>query len=434
MDLAWMSRALQYRNYRLFFTGQIVSLVGNWMTTIATSWLVYRLTGSTLLLGVVGFAGQIPSFLVAPFAGVWVDRLNRHRILKVTQALAMVQSLALAYLTLSGQVTVHHIVVLSALQGFINAFDMPARQSFVAQMIEKKEDLSNAIALNSSMVNAARLVGPALAGAIIALTGEGWCFLLDGLSYLAVLASLMMMRVTQPPKPSQIVAPMQALREGWVYVKNFAPIRTLLLLMAMVSLLSLPYTVLMPAVSTQILHGDSHTLGYLMAGSGVGALTGALFLASRRSVVGLGRIIPMATGILGAGLIAFSFSRVLWLSLLLMPLMGFGFMVQMASSNTLMQVMVEDDKRGRVMSFFTMAFMGTMPFGSLMAGALSSRIGVPHTILVSGICALAAAAWFASRLPSLREIVVPLYREMGILPPEISGVSNATELAAELRR
>ena len=335
MDLAWMSRALQYRNYRLFFTGQIVSLVGNWMSTVALSWLVYRLTGSTLLLGVVGFAGQIPSFLVAPFAGVWVDRLNRHTILKITQFLAMLQSLTLAFLTLRGIITVPHIIVLSALQGFINAFDMPARQSFVVQLVEKKEDLGNAIALNSSMVNAARLVGPALAGAIIALSSEGWCFLLDGISYLAVLASLMMMRVTQPPLPSQITAPVQALREGWVYVKNFAPIRTLLLLMAMVSLLSLPYTVLMPAVSTKILHGDSHTLGYLMAGSGVGALTGALFLASRRSVVGLGRIIPIATSILGVGLIAFSFSRVFWLSLILMPLMGFGFMVQMASSNTL---------------------------------------------------------------------------------------------------
>jgi MFS family permease len=431
MKIAWMLRALQYRNYRLFFSGQIISLVGNWMTQLATSWLVFRLTGSTLMLGTVGFAGQIPAFVLALFAGVWVDRWNRHLILKVTQTLAMLQSFALAYLALTNQITVSHIIALSMVQGCINAFDMPARQSFVVQMVERKEDLSNAIALNSSMVNAARLVGPALAGAIIALVGEGWCFFLDGVSYLAVLISLMMMQVLAPAAPKKQQAPVAALREGWLYVSRFAPIRTILLLMAAVSLLGLPYTVLMPAVATQILHGDAHTQGYLMAGSGVGALAGAIFLASRRSVLGLGRLIPYATGMLGVGLIAFSFSSNFWVSLALMPLLGFGFMVQMASCNTLLQTIVEEDKRGRVMSFFTMSFMGTAPFGSLLAGAMSQRYGVPHTILFCGVCSLGAAAWFASQLPSLRELVRPIYRTLGILPLEIAGVGQATELVSQ---
>ncbi|BCM92172.1 hypothetical protein IAD21_04051 [Abditibacteriota bacterium] len=434
MNLAWMTRALRSPNYRIFFCGQIISLIGNWMTSIALSWLVYRLTGSTLLLGTVAFAGQIPAFLLGPFAGVWVDRLNRLRVLKWTQTGAMVQSFALALLTLTGHINATHILLLSAFQGLINSFDMPARQSFVVQMVEDRADLPNAIALNSSMVNAARLIGPAVAGAIIAVSGEGICFLLDGFSYLAVLASLFFMRVGAQPMPKNQLAPVAALVEGWNYVSRFAPVRAILLLMAVVSFLSLPYTVLMPAVATKILHGDSHALGYLMAGSGIGALCGALFLASRRSVVGLGRIIPRATATLGVGLILFSQSHHLWLSIALMPLAGFGFMVQMAACNTMMQTLVPDDKRGRAMSFFFMAFQGSLPFGSLISGWLSSHIGPMNTILLSGLCALGSAAWFYLMLPGLRDDIRPIYRSLGIIPPEVAGVANAAAAATESGR
>ncbi|RYX83788.1 MFS transporter [bacterium] len=429
-----MTRALRSPNYRIFFCGQIVSLVGNWMSSVALSWLVYRLTNSTLLLGTVAFAGQIPAFLLGPFAGVWVDRLNRLRVLKWTQTAAMAQSFALAFLTLTHQITVPHILLLSAFQGLINSFDMPARQSFVVQMVEDRADLPNAIALNSSMVNAARLLGPAVAGAIIAVAGEGICFFLDGFSYLAVLASLYFMRVREQPAPKNLASPLASLVEGWQYVSRFTPVRTILLLMAIVSFSSLPYTVLMPAVATDVLHGDSHALGYLMAGSGIGALCGALFLASRRSVLGLGRIIPRATATLGLGLILFSLSRNLWLSIALMPLAGFGFMVQMAACNTLLQTIVPDDKRGRAMSFFFMAFQGTLPFGSLISGALSPRIGPMETILLSGVCALCSAVWFYFMLPGFRDEVRPIYRTLGILPAEVVGVANAAAATAESGR
>jgi len=434
MNLAWMTRALRARNYRLFFCGQIISLVGNWMTSVALSWLVYRLTGSTLLLGTVAFASQIPSFLLGPFAGVWIDRLNKLRVLKWTQTAAMLQSFALAGLTLSHHITVPLILVLGAIQGAINSLDMPARQAFVVQMVENKDDLPNAIALNSSMVNAARLVGPAIAGAIIAVSGEGWCFLLDGVSYLAVLASMFWMRVGPQAPPKNLLSPLASFKDGWNYVSHFAPVRAILLLMASVTLLSLPYTVLMPAVAKNILGGDSHTLGYLMGGSGIGALVGALFLASRKSVIGLGRIIPIATSTLGLGLIAFSFSRNLYLSIALMPLAGFGFMVQMASCNTLMQTLVPDEKRGRAMSFFAMSFQGTMPFGSLFAGALSHQIGPMPTIQISGALALVVAAIFTRQLPSLRVAVRPIYREKGILPPEIAGIADVETVLAEVNR
>lgn len=434
MDLKWMTRALRSRNYKLFFCGQIVSLVGNWMTSVALSWLVYKLTGSTLLLGTVAFVSQIPALLLGPFAGVWIDRLNRLRVLKWTQTAAMLQSFALALLTLSHRITVRDILILGAIQGAINALDMPARQAFVVQMVEDKADLPNAIALNSSMVNAARLVGPALAGAIIAVSGEGWCFLLDGFSYLAVLASMFFMRVAPQPAPKNLMAPLAAFKDGWAYVSHFAPVRAILLLMASVTLLSLPYAVLMPAVATKVLHGDSHALGYLMGASGVGALCGALFLASRKSVLGLGRIIPLATCTLGIGLIAFSLSSHLWLSIALMPLAGFGFMVQMASCNTLMQTLVPDEKRGRAMSFFAMSFQGTMPFGSLFAGALSNQFGPMPTIFISGVCALFVAAAFFFHLPSLRDDVRTIYQAKGILSPEIAGVANASTLASEVGR
>jgi len=338
---AFMLRALRHRNYRLFFTGQTVSLIGTWMTRIATSWLVYRLTRSALLLGLVGFAGQIPSFLLAPFAGVLVDRWNRHRLLIVTQVLAMLQSAALAVLALTGIINIWHVLALCLFQGVINAFDMPARQAFVVEMVEKREDLGNAIALNSSMVNAARLLGPSIGGILIAAVGEGWCFFTDAVSYLAVIASLLLMRLVQRPHLVRERAPvLRELREGWSYVAGSPPIRSILLLLALVSLVGMPYTVLMPVFASEILHGGPHTLGFLMGAVGVGALAGAVFLAKRRTVVGLGKVIPIAAGLFGIGLIGFSLSRVLWLSLILLLLTGIGFMVNMAASNTLLQTLV----------------------------------------------------------------------------------------------
>ncbi|HKE60779.1 MAG TPA: MFS transporter, partial [Pyrinomonadaceae bacterium] len=413
----FMLRALAHKNYRLFFSGQSISLVGTWMTRIATSWLVYRLTGSAFLLGVVGFAGQIPSFLLAPFAGVLVDRWNRHRLLVITQVLALLQSLGMAVLTMSGLIRMWHVIVLSIFQGLINAFDMPARQAFVVEMVDKREDLANAIALNSSMVNAARLLGPSIGGVVIAAVGEGWCFMIDAISYLAVIASLLAMRITpRMLRPTQDANMFQQLREGWTYASHFAPIRNILLLLALVSLVGMPYTVLMPLFANGVLRGGPNTLGLLMAFSGVGALLGAMFLAARKSVLGLGKYIPLMAGTFGAGLVAFSFSRVLWLSLSLMVVTGLGFMVQMASSNTVLQTIVDEDKRGRVMSFYTMAFMGTAPFGSLLAGSVADRIGAPHTLLFGGIGCILGALWFAQSLPALRRDVRPIYVKIGILP------------------
>jgi MFS family permease len=420
---AFMVRALRHRNYRLFFSGQSVSLIGTWMTRIATSWLVYRLTGSPLLLGLVGFAGQIPSFLLAPFAGVLVDRWDRHRLLVITQVLAMIQSAALAALALTGVITIWHVLWLSLFQGLINAFDMPARQAFVVEMVEDRADLPNAIALNSSMVNAARLLGPSLGGVLIAAVGEGWCFFWDAVSYATVIVSLLLMRLAPRARREggEGGRVLPQLREGWAYVAGSPPIRSLLLLLALASLAGMPYTVLMPVIASTVLHGGPNTLGWLMAATGVGALSGAVFLASRRTVLGLGRIIPLACGLFGAGLIGFSLSRSLVLSLVLLVVTGLGFMVQMAASNTLLQTLVEDDKRGRVMSFYTMAFMGTTPFGSLLAGGLAHRIGAPHTLLLGGAGCIAGALAFASLLPRLRDRVRPIYIEKGILPvpPEV---------------
>lgn len=424
-----MLRAFDHRNYRLFFSGQSISLIGTWMTRIATSWLVYRLTNSPLLLGVVGFAGQIPSFLLAPFAGVLIDRWSRHRLLVITQVLAMVQSLGLAALTLSGTIKIWHVIALSAFQGVINAFDMPARQAFVSEMVERREDLANAIALNSSMVNAARLIGPSLAGVIIAALGEGWCFLLDGVSYVAVIASLLLMyipRTVSEKIPEENI--FHEFRQGWNYIVDFAPIRNMLLLLALVSLVGMPYTVLMPVFASKILGGGSYTLGWLMAASGVGALMGALFLAARKTILGLGKFIPIMAAAFGAGLIAFSFSRALWLSLLLLVVTGMGFMVQMAVCNTLLQTITEEDKRGRVMSFYTVAVMGTTPFGSLLAGLAAARIGAPHTLFIGGFFCIIGALWFAKTLPALKRDIRPIYVKMGILPPVASGIQKCTEL------
>jgi MFS family permease len=434
-SLAFMLRALRYRNYRLFFGGQVVSLLGTWITTTATNWLVYRLTGSALLLGVVGFAGQIPAFVLGPFAGLIVDRHNRHRLLVLTQTISMAQSFALALLTFTGRIGVEWIVILSVVQGVVNAFDMPARQAFLITMIERREDLGNAIALNSSMVNAARLVGPTVAGLIIAAAGEGWCFLVDGVSYVSVIVALLRMRIGRvDARPARVGRARAQFSEGLRYVVGFGPIRAIMLLLALVSIVGVPYSVLMPVFATTVFHGGPHTLGFLMTASGTGALLGALWLAARRSVIGLGRLIPIATSLFGIGLIAFSLTSRFWIALPCLTLAGFGFMVQMASSNTVVQTIVDDEKRGRVMSFYMMAFLGTAPFGSLLAGWLSSRIGAPATLTAGGVCCLIAAAVFARELPAIRRAVRPIYVRLGILPEVASGVANAAELSVPPER
>jgi MFS family permease len=413
---AW--RALRHRNFRLFVGGQGISLIGTWMTRIAIMWLVYRLTHSALLLGAVGFAGQIPAFVLAPFAGVWVDRLSRRQVLIWTQVLSMVQSFLLAGLTFSGRINVPTILALSIMQGVINAFDMPARQSFTVQMVESREDLGNAIAINSSMFNVSRLIGPSLAGMMIAATGEAWCFLIDGISYIAVIASLLMMRIHVPAPPRKTTSTFTELHEGWTYVSGFLPIRTILTLFAIVSLMGMPFVVLMPVFAAQVLHGGPHTLGFLMAAMGVGALVSALSLAARKSVRGLIRMIPVAETVFGLGLIGFGLSRVFWLSMLMVLVAGMGMIQGMASSNTIIQTLVSEDKRGRVMSYYAMAFVGMAPFGSLLAGVMAHAIGAPLTVIINGAIVVLGAAWFFTRLPALRRVVRPLYREMGILPSE----------------
>lgn len=421
-------RALSHRNYRLFFGGQSISLIGTWLTQIATAWLVYRLSNSALLLGVIGFVSQIPIFLLTPFAGVLIDRWNRHRTLVITQTLSMMQSLALAILTLTGVITVWQIIILSIFQGLVNAFDVPARQSFVVEMVNKREDLGSAIALNSSMFNSARLLGPSIAGILIAAFGEGVCFLIDGISYLGVIAALLAMKIgsrkTEPHRADVV----EGLKEGFIYAFGFAPIRAILLLLGLMGLAGMPYIILMPVFAAHVLHGGPHTFGFLMGASGMGAVAGAIYLASRKSVRGLGRIISLASSIFGVGLITFSLSRTFWLSLLLMVLTGLGMMVQVASSNTVLQTIVDDDKRGRIMSFYTMAFLGMSPFGSLLAGLLASKIGAPNTLLICGAFCVLGSLLFSRSLPRLREMVRPIYVRMGIIPEVAKGIQTATEL------
>ena len=422
---AW--RALRGRNFRLFFSGQSVSLVGTWMTRVATAWLVYRLTGSSLLLGMVSFAGQIPTFLLAPFAGVLVDRVDKHKVLVATQVVSMVQSFALAGLTLSPRITIRDLVWLSVLQGVVNAFDMPVRQSFLVQMVDDRADLSNAIAINSSMVNAARLVGPSIAGIIISVSSEGWCFLIDGLSYVAVVASLLMMRIAVPKAVRGATGMVGQLREGWEYVSGYRPIRTILLMFAVVSLMGWPYTVLMPVFAGRVLHGGAHTLGFLLGAAGIGSLISALSLVLRRSVKGLLKMIPIAALAFGTSLVLFGLSHVLWLSMLLMVSVGWGMMQGLTASNTIIQTLVPEDKRGRVMSYYTMAFVGMAPFGSLLAGGLAHRFGAPHTVEMTGaVCAL-GGFWFLREMPAVREEMRPVYERLGVLKPRESAVPATVE-------
>ncbi len=411
---AW--RALRHRNFKLFFAGQSISLIGTWMTRLATTWLVYQLTHSALLLGIVSFAGQILSFVLGPIAGVWVEHLNRRKLLVYTQAMAAVQSLALAALTLTHVITLWEIIALSALQGIINALDMPARQSFLVQMVEDRKDLSNAIAMNSSMANGGRLVGPALAGLVIAGYGAGGCFLIDGLSYFAVIASLLLMHI-QPLEIHRSTLNMFAqMREGWEYVRNFRPIRSILLLFALISLMGYSWSVLLPIFAAQVLHGGARTLGWLMTSAGCGAMGSAVSLAFRKSVIGLPRMLQIATMMLGSALILFGLSHTLWLSLALMVFVGFGMLQAASISNTIIQSLVTEDKRARVMSYYTMAFFGAAPFGSLLAGVLAHRIGAPHTVMITGACCIVCWVWFTLELPKVNAVIHPIYQEMGLLP------------------
>lgn len=414
MSHAW--RALRHRNFKLFFFGQSISVIGSWMTRLATTWLVYHLTHSALLLGIVSFAGQIVSFALGPFAGVWVERLDRRRLLVWTQAAAAVQSLALAALTMAHVITLWEIIALTAFQGVINAFDMPARQSFLVQMVDDRNDLSNAIAINSSMANGARLIGPAIAGLVIAAFGEGACFLIDGLSYLAVIASLLLMRIPRLDVCRDKANMLEQMREGWNYVRTFRPIRTILLLFALVSLMGYSWSVLLPVFAVRVLHGGAATLGWLMGASGVGALVSAISLAFRRSVVGLTRMLQIGSAMLGGALILFGLSHTLWLSLVLMVFVGFGMLQAASVSNIVIQSLVTEDKRARAMSYYTMAFFGAAPFGSLLAGSLADRIGAPHTVILTGAFCLAGSLWFTFELPKIKAVMRPIYQEMGLLP------------------
>ncbi|RUT06193.1 MFS transporter [Dulcicalothrix desertica PCC 7102] len=407
--------AFRSRNYRLFFTGQGISLIGSWMTQLATVWLVYSLTDSPLMLGVVAFTSQIPSFFLSPFGGVFADRFSRHKTLIGTQVLAMLQSLALAALALTGAIQIWQIIALSLVQGFINAFDAPARQAFVPELIEKREDLANAIAVNSTMFNGARLIGPAIGGLILARVGAGYCFLIDGVSYIAVIIGLLAMRIQEKRIPKSDVSPIQRIKEGFIYAFGFPPIRTILLHAAIISLFGIQYTVLVPIYAEKILGGGAETLGFLMAASGIGALAGGIYLATRKTVAGLGKVIVLAASILGLGLIAFSISRHLPLSLLTMLFVGLGTILQVASSNTVLQTIVDEDKRGRVMSLFTMSFLGMTPFGNLLGGALAERIGAPTTLVIDGIICIIASIFLAKQLPSLRRLVIPIYEKKGII-------------------
>lgn len=410
-------RALRYRNFKVFFIGQGISLIGTWMQYVAMSWLVYRMTNSALMLGVVGFASQIPAFILSPFTGVLADRHNRHKILLFTQALAMLQAFILAFLTLTENIAVWHIVVMGIFLGCVNSLDIPARHSFILEMVEEKENLGNAIALNSMMFNMARLIGPSIAGVLIAIAGEGVCFLINAISYIAVIASLLAMKMParDNEKKEADYSMFEDLREGFNYAFGFVPIKAILFLLGIISLMGMSYAVLMPVFAKDILHGGPHTLGFLMGAVGIGSLAGTTYLASKKNIITLGRMLPAAAGIFGLSIIIFSFSHNLVFSLTLLFFSGFGIMVQMAASNTILQTIVDDDKRGRIMSFYTMAFMGMAPFGSLFSGMLASRIGVSNTLIISGSCCILAAVIFSFNLPSLRKIVRPIYVKMGIV-------------------
>jgi len=421
-------RSLAHRNYRLFFSGQLVSLSGTWIQVVAMSWLVYRLTNSAFMLGLVTFLSQVPSFLFAPFAGVYIDRWNKHKTLIFTQIVSMLQAFSLAILTLTGTIQVWHIMLLSIILGLTNAFDMPVRQTFVIEMIEDRKDLGNAIALNSSLVNMTRLIGPALAGIIVAKFGEGICFTINGITFLAVIIALLFMRIKTVKLTNTRRNTITEFKEGFRYSFGFPPIRDLLILLSVLSFAIMQYTVLMPVFAKDILNGGPDTFGYLMASTGVGALAGGIYLASRKTVLGLGKIMAVSTFLYGITIMIFAFSRYFMLSLIFLLFAGFGFIVIIAASNTILQTITDDDKRGRVMSFYTMAFMGMAPFGSLIAGVIADRIGAPLTIMISGIISIICGVILSLRLPALRKLTKPVYIKKGIITEVAQGLQAAADL------
>jgi MFS family permease len=394
-------RALQYRNFQLFFSGQLISLIGTWMQNLAQAWLVYRITGSMILLGGISFCSQIPIFLFSTVGGIVADRYSRHRVVIATQSASMVLALALAALTLSHTVHIWHIFVLSALLGVVNAFDIPARQSFIVDMVGRA-DLMIAIALNSSMFNASRVVGPAVAGILVAAIGEGWCFFANGISYIAVIVGLLLMRVAPHRPVTGGGSPVAKIVEGFRFVIRNRPIHALLILLSIASVTGMPFTVLMPVFADRILHGGPKALGWLTGCAGMGALGAALLLASRQTLKGLSGWIATSATAFGVGLLIFALSRTFLFSALILVPVGFSLMLQMGSSNTLIQSMVPDHLRGRVMGVYSMMLMGMAPFGGLLAGVVADRFGAPTTVAIGGVICLAAAGIFWTQLPEIR--------------------------------
>jgi len=429
-----MVRAFRHRNFRLYFGGQSISLIGTWVQQIALGWTIYQLTHSSFLLGLVSFAGQLPLFLLTPLAGVLVDRWNRHRTLIITQSLSMVQALTLALVVSTHALQVWNLVALNVFAGIILAIDLPARQAFIVEMVGSGHDLPNAVALNSFVINGGRMLGPAIAGVLLTLVSPAVCFFLNGISYIAVVAALWAMRVKHDEEPPSKSSPVEDLIEGVRYATGFAPIWALLLLVALVSLAGMPYAVLMPIFAAEVLHGGARTLGLLMTAPGIGALVGTVYLASRKSIYGAGARVAAGAIVFGGGLIATGLARSQTLALVALAFVGLGMIVQLATCNTLLQTIVDDDKRGRVMSLYTMAFMGMAPFGSILGGAVAHRIGVPTTFLIGGVLCVAGAVVFATKIPVLRPLVLPIYARKGIGPEVAIGLQTASALLRTERR
>lgn len=404
--------ALESRNYRLFFFGQIVSLIGTWMTQTASLWLIYHLSGSAFMLGIIGFVGQIPIFVFAPLAGIWVDRVNRHRLLVLTQVLSMLQSIALAALMFTHLITVHWLIALTLVQGLINAIDIPVRQALVIAFVARREHVGNAIALNSSVFNLARLVGPAIGGFVINAVGAGGCYVVDAFSYLAVIVALLMMKISLPTSQREQKHPLIEMRDGFHYAFNFHPIRAVIVTIAMISFVGFSYSVLTPMFARDVFGGDAQTLGWLMSASGVGALLGATYLGTRSGIRGIGNIITFGIVLMAVGLIGFALAVYLPFALLCLAITGAGGVLMMASSNTVLQTLVEEEKRGRVMSIFTMAFTGTMPLGNLAIGSVAETIGAKTALVGSGAICLLVGLLFYRRLPAIRKAAAPLLAKL----------------------
>lgn len=428
MTLNLLLRSLSHRNFRLFFLGQGISLIGTWMQQIAMSWVVFQLTGSSFQLGLVLFCGQIPALFLSPLAGVLIDRWNRRRLLLLTQSLAMIQAFTLAALDMTGTIAVWQILPLSVFLGVVNTFDITGRQAFLSEMVTDRNDLSNAIALNSSLMNIARLLGPSLAGLLLAKTSASVCFLVNGISYFAVLLALLAMRLAPHLKRHKGTGLREELREGFLYAVQFLPIRVILLVCCIASMVGGSYNVILPEYAVQILHGNARTLGMMSTAAGLGALGGALFLAARNSILGLGKWIGIGLILMGIGFIAFAWATQFWMAFSALTVIGFGLMLQIAASNTLLQTIVEEDKRGRIMSFFTMSFLGMAPLGSLFTGYIAETLGIFFVFIINaGVCLLSALIFFVL-LPRLRKLIRPIYIRLNIIPPLVAGIEAASEL------